>query len=401
MMAALRTSVTRAWTSRRGWNGALHLALTAVLGPLWFVVLLCGFGSLVVPPIGVPAAIGAVALARQGATMERGRARVLLGVHVIEPYRPLPRAFFARLRAAAADPATWRDLLAVALLLPAAVIAAAGLALLPLGLAALAAPFWYSGELIEIIVAVLVAGLVLPVVPFAWLGLAIAHGALVRALLGPTRTALDTRVAQLSVSRARAVDAAEAERRRIERDLHDGAQQRLVALAMHLGMAKERFASDPDGARDLVVEAHEEAKRALVELRDLARGIHPAVLTDRGLDAALSALAGRSPVPVDVAVSLDGRLPPPLEATAYFVVAEALTNVARHSGARRATVRIDREDDVVVVEVRDDGVGGARIGNGSGLRGLEDRVGAVEGRLSVSSPRGGPTVVRAELPCAS
>jgi signal transduction histidine kinase len=392
--------VIQAWTSRRAWIAALHLALTVALGPLWFVVLAYAVFSLVIPPVGIPAVIGAVALARQGAIMERGRARVLLGVDLIEPYRPLPRGrLFARLRAAAADPATWRDLLAIVLLLPAAAIAAAGLALPAVVLAA-PAWLWETGPAVTVLT-VVIALLVLPFMPFVWTGLAASHGALARALLGPTRAALDLRVAQLSVSRARAVDAAEAERRRIERDLHDGAQQRLVALAMQLGMAKERFADDPEAARTLVVDAHEEAKRALVELRDLARGIHPAVLTDRGLDAALSALAGRSPIPVDVDVRLDGRLPPPLEATAYFVVAEALTNVARHSGARHATVRVVQEGDQIVAEIRDDGVGGARTGPGSGLGGLADRVAAVEGRLLVDSPPGGPTSVRAELPCAS
>jgi signal transduction histidine kinase len=231
-------------------------------------------------------------------------------------------------------------------------------------------------------------------------GLGQLHAAVARGLLGPTRSALARRVERLEVTRARAMDAAAAERRRIERDLHDGAQARLVALAMDLGMAKEKFASEPSAAMALVDEAHREAKLALAELRDLARGIHPAVLTDRGLDAALSALAARSPVPVEVRVELAGRLPEAVEVIAYYVVAEALVNVARHAEATEATVRVVRERGgrVAVVEVADDGRGGAEPGAGTGLRGLADRLGGIDGRLTVSSPPGGPTVVRAELP---
>ncbi|HEX8928783.1 MAG TPA: ATP-binding protein, partial [Actinomycetota bacterium] len=173
------------------------------------------------------------------------------------------------------------------------------------------------------------------------------------------------------------------------------------ALAMDLGMAREKFGRDPEQARALLDEAHEEAKRALTELRNLARGIHPAVLTDRGLDAAISALAGRSTVPVEASVELARRPPPTVESAAYFVVAEALANVAKHAAARRAAVRIHRDDGHLVVEVRDDGVGGANPRAGSGLAGLADRVAAVDGRFTVSSPAGGPTVIRAELPCES
>jgi signal transduction histidine kinase len=201
------------------------------------------------------------------------------------------------------------------------------------------------------------------------------------------------------------MDAAAAERRRIERDLHDGAQARLVALAMDLGMAKEKFTTDPDAARELVESAHAEAKRAIVELRDLARGIHPAVLTDRGLDAALSALAGRSPVPVEVSVELPARLPESVEVVAYYVVAEGLVNVARHAEATRAWVTVRPGWGIAVIEVGDDGGGGAEVAtaesNGlgpSGLAGLADRVAAVDGRLIVTSPPGGPTILRAELP---
>jgi signal transduction histidine kinase len=234
--------------------------------------------------------------------------------------------------------------------------------------------------------------------------MATLHGAIIRALLGPSGTAvLQQRVEQLSESREASVDAAEAERRRIERDLHDGAQQRLVALAMDLGLAKERLERGDDDAATvaLVGHAHDEAKRAITELRELVRGIHPAVLADRGLDAALSALAARCPVPVDLQVELPERPPAVIEATAYFVVGEALTNVAKHSKARSVRVRVTRRGSILAVEVTDDGVGGAVVHRSGGLAGLADRVRAVEGTLRLASPAGGPTTLLAELPCAS
>jgi signal transduction histidine kinase len=170
---------------------------------------------------------------------------------------------------------------------------------------------------------------------------------------------------------------------------------------MDLGMALDKFEDDPEAARALVGDAHEELQRAIVELRNLARGIHPAVLTDRGLDAALSSLAARSAVPVRLDVRLDRRPPASAEATAYFIVAEALTNAARHGRAQHVDVRVRLDDGTLHVEVRDDGVGGAAATAGGGLAGLSDRASSVEGTLRISSPPGGPTVVSAELPCAS
>jgi signal transduction histidine kinase len=207
-------------------------------------------------------------------------------------------------------------------------------------------------------------------------------------------------VTELERSRERVVDAAEAERRRIERDLHDGAQQRLVALAMELGRAKAKLADDVDAARELVDQAHAEAKAALTELRDLVRGVHPPVLTDRGLDAALSGLAARCPVPVQVQYEVPVRPRPAVEAVAYFVVAEALTNVAKHSRASQATVVVEGHGypGTLNVVISDDGVGGADP-RGAGLTGLADRVAGVDGRLTVESPSGGPTIVSVELPC--
>jgi signal transduction histidine kinase len=247
-----------------------------------------------------------------------------------------------------------------------------------------------------------VVGLVLAcAAPWATIGTVAAHGWLARRLLSPSPgDQLAERVRALTESRARVLDVAALERRRIERDLHDGAQQRLVALALGLGMARRKLESDPVEAGQLVAEAHEEAKRALADLRDLVRGIHPAVLTDRGLDAAISALAGRCPVPVEIDVRLPTRLRETVESTAYYFVAEALTNVARHSRATSARVSVALDAGRLLVEVRDDGVGGASWSAGTGLRGLADRLMALDGVLGLQSPPGGPTVVSMEVPCA-
>jgi signal transduction histidine kinase len=212
---------------------------------------------------------------------------------------------------------------------------------------------------------------------------------------------LRARLDELQSSRARLVEVSMFERRRLERDLHDGAQQRLVALSLQLGLARRRLDSgDGRAAVAMLDAARDELARALEELRELARGIHPAVLTDRGLEAALEALADRAPLPVSLDQMPAERLPAPVEAAAYFVVAEALTNVAKYAGASSAEVRIGRNGGYAVVEVRDDGVGGADPAVGTGLRGLADRLAALDGRLEVHSPPGEGTMVRAEVPCA-
>jgi signal transduction histidine kinase len=251
----------------------------------------------------------------------------------------------------------------------------------------------------ELTVSVVLGALLLLAAPQLTRGLAIADGALARRLLGPRRD-LAARVTELEISRGRLVDAAQTERQRIERDLHDGAQQRLVALAMELGRAKAKFADDPDGARELVDRAHVQAKEALTELRNLVRGVHPPVLTDRGLDAALSGLAALCPVPVDVHIDMPVRPKSSVEAVAYFMVAEALTNVAKHSRASHAKVVVEGHGypGTLTVMISDDGIGGADI-TSPGLSGLADRVSGVDGRLSVESPSGGPTIIAAELPC--
>jgi signal transduction histidine kinase len=204
---------------------------------------------------------------------------------------------------------------------------------------------------------------------------------------------------QLTASRARIVQAGDAARRRFERNLHDGAQQRLVTLSLTLRLAQAKLAEDPAAAQTLLKASSEELASALEELRELARGLHPAILTDRGLGAALEALADRSPVPVELDSVPAGRLPPPVEAAAYYVVAESLTNVAKYADASSAHISIEQHNGYAIVQVEDDGVGGVDLDRGSGLRGLADRVEALEGRLIVSSETGRGTRVRAEIPC--
>ena len=209
---------------------------------------------------------------------------------------------------------------------------------------------------------------------------------------------LRARLEALRASRARIVEAGDAERRRLGRDLHDGAQQRLISLLLSLQLVQERLDDDPPGARALVADALTTARAAVDELRDLASGIHPAVLAQRGLDAAVETLAARAPVPVELDVRLEERLPAAVETAAYFVVSEALANAAKHADATHARVGVRRDATGAVVEVADDGGGGAALDGGSGLRGLADRVGALDGTLEIDSPRGGGTILRARFP---
>ena len=242
------------------------------------------------------------------------------------------------------------------------------------------------------------AGYFWPVWPL--LGMAAVAGVQVAAaaLGSPRQTALAERIDTLEASRAGAVDVQESELRRIERDLHDGAQARLVALGMSLGMAEHTIAEDPRRAGELLAEARVGAEEALRELRRLARGIHPPVLSDRGLEAAIAALASSTPLPVTLSVELSERPPAVVESAAYFVVAEALANAGKHAGATRVQIAVRRVGDALELTVTDDGCGGADP-EGGGLRGLRRRVEALDGTLGVTSPRGGPTTIRAELPC--
>ncbi|MFD7414203.1 histidine kinase [Kitasatospora purpeofusca] len=250
-------------------------------------------------------------------------------------------------------------------------------------------------------VALTVGGvLLLAVLPRAVRLLAALDEALAVRMLGPGRTAvLEHRIEEVVESRAGLVDAVDAERRRIERDLHDGAQQRLTSLAMNLGLARRTLKDVPPEAMQVIVEAHEEAQAAIDELRDLVRGLHPAVLEDRGLDAALSGIAARVPLPVRLDVDLTERIAPTVEAVAYFTVSEALTNVAKHARASRVDVSVRTAGGRLRLVVSDDGVGGADAARGTGLTGLRQRTASVDGSLTLLSPVGGPTTITVELPC--
>ncbi|GII96183.1 sensor histidine kinase [Sinosporangium siamense] len=356
------------------------------------------------------------------AAAERRRV-ALLGLPALPgPHRVLDRAgFAARLRARHTDAATWRELAylvlhgsmllavnVVALLLGSAptlvyLSGVANLATSQPGGPAPATPAMGTAAADGQVFA-LVGGAALAVLgtavllSYATALAALAHGALARLLLSPGDEA---RVRSLTSSRARLIDAFESERRRIERDLHDGAQQRLLRLGMTLVTAQLELDHDPEAARPLLAQAAGEAKAALSELRELVHGIHPRVLTDLGLRAAVADLAAGLAVPVTVAMEVPERLPAPVESTAYFVVAEALTNAARHAAATEITVTGSAGAGILTVVVDDNGKGGADPARGTGLTGLADRVDALAGTITLTSPPGGPTTLRLELPCSA
>ena len=421
---------------RRTWATTAFLLSDLPCGIAWFTIavvgLSAGFGT-IVTLIGFPILLLLLLAMRMVSAVDRARARALLGATVESPFRTVRGSVWQQFKQAFTEAAGWKAIAYSLLMLPVGIVVfAVTVVVWAVALWGVTWPawgwldarrddnyvLWYrtplsAGEYLVAAPIVVVGGLLfLFAAPHVVRGLGAIRLAMVRGLIGRGHGAmLEARVAELAESRDASVDAAEAERRRIERDLHDGAQQRLVAVAMDLGLARERLESSGDErTAALVAGAHDEAKRAIVELRELVRGIHPAVLADRGLDAALSGLAARCPVPVDVTVEpgVDDpvRPPAPVETVAYFVVAEALTNVAKHARATSARVRVSRRerpgrDDVLVVEVTDDGVGGASVGAGGGLAGLVERVRAVEGTLRVASPHGGPTTLLAELPCGS
>lgn len=416
-------------------NDSLFLVLTFVLGLAWFVslvtLLAVGFG-LVVVWIGMPILAATFALAIWGAQLERSRLRVFLGIDIPNPYRELWEngtdsparrrgltrrltdnvmldVFFKRAWRFLRSAQIWRDVVYLMLLLP---IGCLGLAFVWLPIPFLAAPFislagsdssvffWDINNLFEALLA-FITGLVI-VVPASMLVNITANlnGEVGRRFLAPsTEEVLTERVEELTESRSAIMRAMHLERRRIERDLHDGAQQRLVSLAMELGLAREKMGTDLEAARKLLDESHKDAKLVLAELRDLVRGIHPAVLTDRGLDAAISAIAGRSRIPVGVDVRLPDRQPEEVEGTAYFVVVEALTNIAKHSEATEANVAIRRDRGWLRITVADNGKGGADPARGTGLRGLSDRILALDGRMAIESPPGVGTTLMVEIPC--
>jgi signal transduction histidine kinase len=403
---------------RRAFREFLYVSLGAPLGLIWCVVLVSALAAGVgasVALVGLPVLAGTLVFWRWAANTERNRAALVLDAPIPRPARLAPDGgLLARWRARATDPATLKELGYMLLLGPLGVLTGTiVLALWAAVLAALAAPAVASaapaGSLLgrldtAELAGVVAGGLVLAAVAIALTHVfAVACAGVAEGLLAPDRSAvLTARVDQLETTRAGAVESADARLRRVERDLHDGAQHRLAYIAMELDRARGKLASDPAGAGELLGRAHAESKRAMVELRELVRGIHPSVLTDRGLDAAVSGLAERCPIPVEIDVRLDRRPPGAVETAAYYVVAEALTNVARHADAQRVAVAIHTDPaSRLIVEVRDDGSGGATRTPGSGLEGLGQRVEALDGCLIIQSPPGGPTSLRAELPCAS
>ena len=412
-------AVLRAVVSARTWLAVIHLMAGPFVGAVTLAVLLTGLiaGVVLLPFFlaGLPVLAGTLWVCIWIARAERARFALLLGADIPAAPPPHGRTGLRTMVAPLTSAPSWRNAAYALIRFPFGVIQ---LVLVTtawsVGLALITAPTYYwalpgggfnlGGHLIRspgAVIAAVVAGVALLLASpgVTWL-LAAADAAVGRAMLGSGREKLTARIGELETSRARVMDAAEAERMRIERDLHDGAQQRLVSLAMELGRAKAKFGSDPEEAAAIVSQAHEQAKEALAELRNLVRGVHPPVLSDRGLDAALSGLAALSPVPVTVSVDLPTRPPAAIEAIAYFVVAEALTNIAKHSRASHAQIVVVRSGDLLSLEVTDDGVGGADPG-GQGLSGLAARVAGVDGRLRVTSPAGGPTTVEVTLPCGS
>ncbi|HEX2315429.1 MAG TPA: sensor domain-containing protein [Thermomonospora sp.] len=411
--AALARNPLRFLCSSWPWRACAYLVTGVPLGLAWLALTL----SLVMAGVVLsPVVIGFVLLlcvpllAVAFASVERRRLRWLDPRPAPSPHRTPPRPGLRGLvRFRLREPVTWREL--GYLLLSGVLAAFDGIVVFVFAVGAggpASAPMLVghgdqlqfgsagtvdtSGEartLLLVVVPVLVVAV------YVLTLLAGARAALARALLvRPAEEELGERLVEVTASRARMAGAFEAERRRIERDLHDGAQQRLTGLIMTLGLARL------DGDLALIGKAQEEARAALTELRDLVHGIHPSVLTDRGLRAAVESLAERSPLPVEVDIDLPVRPPEAIESAAYFVAAEGLANVAKHSGATSASVSARLQDDRLVLEVRDDGAGGADPASGTGLRGLADRVAVYDGTVRLSSPPGGPTILRVEIPCA-
>ncbi|MFE3524042.1 sensor histidine kinase [Streptomyces sp. NPDC059161] len=401
-----------------------HLLLSLPIGIalfVWSVTLVSVSAGLLITFLGIPLMAAGLMGCRAFGVVERARARALLGVEIGEPQPVRARGgLMSWIGGVLKSGVSWRHLLYAFLQMPWAIFTFA--VVVPLwttGWLLFSYPLWrwvfpaytgmggiqlygddhhqvYLDSPFEIAVTSLAGLLITLAVPWLIRGFATVDKVMVTGLLGPSR--LEERVTELESDRGVVVDTSAADLRRIERDLHDGAQARLVALAMDLGLAKEKLTEDPQAAARMVGEAHGEVKVALQELRDLARGIHPAILTDRGLDAALSSVASRCTVPVQVEVDLPARPVPAIEGIAYFTVSELLQNVSKHSGAGRASVDVWRAGDRLMLQVSDNGRGGADASAGSGLAGLAERLGSVDGILMVDSPRGGPTTITAELP---
>ena len=402
----------------RTYGRIVYMLLALPLGVAEFSFLVTaisfGFGT-AITLIGIPVLIGTVWAWRWLAELERRLIGRLVGVEIPSPYRPDPEGgrWWRRIAARLSDPATWKDLAFLLLQLPLGILSfTITVTVLGVGLGLLFAPAYYwalsSSDWIgavgvdtlpEALVAVPIGAVALLLGIPALSALGRLYGWLAAQLLGSNADpVLTAQVSELQDARSRIIAAADEERRRIERDLHDGAQQRLVALALNLRMAEQRAAGGDPAAAELVRQAGEEANLALKELRDLARGIHPAILTNRGLPAALEDLASRATVPVEVVAAPAERLPDAVEAAAYFVVSECLANIGKHANATSATVSVAASDGHLNVVVADDGVGGASLEDGSGIQGLVDRVGALSGTLAVESPPGEGTRAVASIP---
>lgn len=422
----MRRQLSR-WFTAATWREFADLIVNLGVGIAtftWAVTLVSTSAGLFVTLVGIPLMAFTVMSGRWIAGAERSRVKGMLGDAIPAP-RPVRvpdggglRPMFARLK----DGAGWKGLLYGIVMLPIGIATfTIAVTLTSVGIGGVTYPAWFwmgsnekgqwwqgtnmlhDGRGRVLIVAYVVVGFfVLVATPAVMHGLARMHAGIARGLLGDDgKGELEERVEQLTESRDASVSGAVSELRRIERDLHDGAQQRMVSVAMELGLARERLdrGASPEQARELIVNAHEEAKRAVGDLRDLVRGIHPAVLTDRGLDAALSAVAARCPMPVDVSVDLPARPPAPVEAALYFIASEALTNTAKHSKATKASVRIVATASGLSLTASDNGVGGATIEPSGGLVGLRDRVASVEGTFRLMSPQGGPTTMIVDVPC--
>jgi signal transduction histidine kinase len=367
-------------------------------------------------PLALPWLPAAVKPLRALANAERRRAGRILGREIPEPYSPSRGEGLAEAGRLVRSPATWRDAAWLAVHgLTALQIAMIAVAVWPSIPFTLSLPLWWwaapeGSQSAFVTLDGWPKALTMPFLQGAfdlfillWLvpRLVRWQARLAGLLLGPTRrTSLAERVEELTETRAEALEAHGAELRRIERDLHDGTQAQLVAAALRLGLADRRFEADPDASRALFLEARDGIEEALTQLRTVIRGIYPPILSDRGLAGALRALAAGQPIPVETHVE-DGRAPAAVEAAAYFVVAEALTNMARHSGARHGQVTVRREPARLTITVRDDGKGGADPDRGSGLAGIRRRVAALDGTARIDSPEGRGTTLKVDLPCGS
>ena len=412
-MSGLPSRFARVVLQGQTWLNVAYLLLAFPTGLAYFVVLVVGItlgASLAILLIGLAILLATLAAWRAMAALERILARGLLGVPIAPMADRRGQPPIEQVKGWLRDPVTWKSLVFVALKFPlgivsfAAVVGLGGFSLILVfsPLIVLGTSVTVFGWIVTSSVQALpltVAGLIaFPLSLHLFNGLGWLWALFARIMLGPSTVELHERVDDLRDARARIIAAGDAERRRIERDLHDGAQQRLVALSLTLGMAEARLTSDPIAAAALIADARKESQLAMKELRDLASGLHPALLSERGLGPALEALASRAPVPTTVDGVPAQRLAQPVEATAYFITAESLTNVAKYAGATSASVSLTIEHGRLRLLIRDDGAGGADPSTGSGLRGLGDRVEALDGQLHIDSPHGLGTTLIAEIP---